>query len=132
MEQYHGSKLTKKATGGKKKRLSDKRLSRIGGHFSATRIGKEEKVVARVRGGKRKAVLRYAEYANVAMPDRTIKKAKILSVVEAPNNRDFKRMNIVTKGVTIDTEVGRALVTSRVGQDGIVNAVLVQGAQGTK
>lgn len=132
MEQYHGPKLTKKATGGKKRALSDKKLSKVGGHFAATRIGKEEKVAVRARGGRKKAVLRYAEFANVAMPDGTIRRTRILSVVEAPNNRDFKRMNIITKGVTIDTEAGRARVTSRVGQDGIVNAVLVQGAQGTR
>jgi len=126
MEQYHGSKLTKKGTGGKKRNMSDKRLCMMGGHFAATRIGKEYAVTTRERGGKKKRVIRYAEFANVAMPDRTIKRAKILSVVDAPNNRDFKRMNIITKGVTIETEVGKARVTSRVGQDGVVNAVLIQ------
>ena len=126
MEQYHGTKLTKKSTGGKKVKSSDKRLSMVGGHFAATRIGKEEKVETRKRGGKLKAVLHYAEFANVAMPDKSIKRVKILSVVDAPNNRDFKRMNIVTKGVTIETEIGKAIVTSRVGQTGVVNAKLVK------
>lgn len=128
MEQYHGTKLTKRSTGGTKRKSSDKKLSKYGGHFSATRIGKSHNVELRARGGKSKVSLRYAEFANVVMPDKSIKKVKILSVVEAPNNRDYKRMNIITKGVTIETDVGKALVTSRVGQDGVVNAVLVKAA----
>jgi len=32
----------------------------------------------------------------------------------------------MTKGSVIDTEFGKAVITSRPGQDGVVNAVIVQ------
>ncbi|RLF82243.1 30S ribosomal protein S8e, partial [Thermococci archaeon] len=53
-------------------------------------------------------------------------KVKIISVVENPANRQYVRRNIVTKGAIVQTEIGKALVTSRPGQDGIVNAVLLK------
>ena len=52
-------------------------------------------------------------------------KAKIISVVETPANRHFVRRNIMTKGCTIQTDKGRAVVTNRPGQEGTINAVLV-------
>ena len=126
MKQYHEGKLTKKNTGGKKRKFRDKKLCHVGGEFSETKIGKEEKRKKRMRGGSIKYYLKYAEYANVVMKDKTVKRAKILSVLESPNNREYKRMNIITKGVIIETEVGKARVTSRPGQDGVVNAVLLE------
>ncbi|MEK6848627.1 MAG: 30S ribosomal protein S8e, partial [Nanoarchaeota archaeon] len=42
-----------------------------------------------------------------------------------PANRHFIRRNIMTKGSVIDTELGKARITSRPGQDGVVNAVLI-------
>jgi small subunit ribosomal protein S8e len=35
------------------------------------------------------------------------------------------RQNIVTRGAVIETEAGRARVTSRPGQHGVINAVLI-------
>ena len=68
-----------------------------------------------------------AEWANVTDPKTgTTKKAKILTVKENPSNPHFVTRNIVTKSATVDTDLGLARVTSRPGQDGVVNAVLVQ------
>jgi len=36
------------------------------------------------------------------------------------------RRNILTKGAVVKTEIGLAKVTSKPGQDGIVNAVLMK------
>ncbi|MDO5821049.1 MAG: 30S ribosomal protein S8e, partial [Methanobrevibacter sp.] len=33
--------------------------------------------------------------------------------------------NIITKGAIVETEIGNAKVTSRPGQDGIINGVLL-------
>lgn len=56
--------------------------------------------------------------------------AEILSVAENPANRQFTRQNIITKGakirVSIDGKEAIALVTSRPGQNGTVQAVLQQ------
>ncbi|RLF79472.1 30S ribosomal protein S8e, partial [Thermococci archaeon] len=45
-----------------------------------------------------------------------------------PANRQYVRRNIITKGAIIQTEIGKAIVTSRPGQDGVVNAVLIKEA----
>jgi small subunit ribosomal protein S8e len=41
------------------------------------------------------------------------------------HNPEYVRMNIVTRGAVVETELGKARVTNRVGQDGIVNGVLI-------
>ena len=52
-------------------------------------------------------------------------KTKIIQVVENPANPHYVRRNIITKGAIIETEAGNARVTSRPGQHGVLNAVLL-------
>ena len=52
-------------------------------------------------------------------------KVKIKTIIENQANRNFVRRNIMNKGAIIDTEIGKAKITSRPGQDGTVNAILV-------
>jgi small subunit ribosomal protein S8e len=67
------------------------------------------------------------EYANVTDPKSgKTKKVKILDVEENPANIDFSRRKIITRGAVINTEAGKAKVTSRPGQSGIVNAILIK------
>lgn len=66
------------------------------------------------------------EYANVADPKSGVtRKARIITVKANPANPFFARRNITTKGAIIETELGDAVVTSRPGQNGIVNARLI-------
>lgn len=77
-------------------------------------------------GGKGKIKLLRANIANITNPaDGTTKLAEIKTVKDNPANQHFTRRNIVTKGAIIETELGDARVTSRPGQRGIVNAVIV-------
>ncbi|MEB2836400.1 MAG: 30S ribosomal protein S8e [Desulfurococcales archaeon] len=87
---------------------------------------KDERAKIRVRGGNFKVRVRRAAYAVVSDP-KTGKsvKARILRVVESAPNREFARRGIIVRGVIIQTEAGLARVTSRPGQDGVVNAVLI-------
>jgi small subunit ribosomal protein S8e len=48
-----------------------------------------------------------------------------LAVIENTANPNYVRQNIITKGSIIGTEKGNAKVTSRPGQHGVVNAVLM-------
>ncbi len=124
---YQGPDL-KKITGGKKGRHRKvKRKYWMGGYPTNTTLStKEKRKVEKVRGGNLKVRARYVMYANVVDPKtNTTKKVKILRVVETPANRELARHGIIVKGTIIETEVGRAVVTSRPGQDGVVNAVLV-------
>jgi small subunit ribosomal protein S8e len=66
------------------------------------------------------------EYANVVdKKTQTVKKVKILNVIANPSDPNFVQRNIINKGAKIKTELGIAVVTSRPGQCGAINAVLV-------
>jgi small subunit ribosomal protein S8e len=117
---------TRKATGGRFRRHRKKRKFEIGREQTETGIGERRAKRIRVRGGSSKVRLLVAQYANVANPKtKKTKKVKILSVVENPANPHFVRRNIATKGAIVNTEIGKAKVTSRPGQDGNINAVLI-------
>jgi len=117
IDQSRGTKLKKR-----KKHKSDKGSPSRLTHFSE---GDAKSVSVNTKGGNSKTVLTKVDFANVAS-DGTVKKVKIKSVEESAANRDFKRMHIITKGAIIDTELGKAKVTSRPSQQGVVNAVLVK------
>jgi small subunit ribosomal protein S8e len=53
-------------------------------------------------------------------------KSKIVRVTSNRANREYERRGVITKGATIETELGKAKVTSRPSDDGVVNAVLMK------
>ncbi|MCL4335941.1 MAG: 30S ribosomal protein S8e [Candidatus Thermoplasmatota archaeon] len=119
-------KSRKKFTGGKLKASRTKKRFELGREPTLTRIGPEARKVMRIMGGTKKAVLMRAESANVYVPGEKItKKVKIQTVKENPANPHHVQRNIMSKGTVILTELGEARITSRPGQDGIVNAVLL-------
>ncbi|MBO3798144.1 MAG: 30S ribosomal protein S8e [Thermoproteota archaeon] len=126
MSVYHGDIFKRKKTGGKSHPSRGKRKYEMGRPPTLTRLGENnivEKV--RVRGGGLKLRVIQAAYANVAVEKDRVVKAKVLDVVDNPANREFGRMKIMTKGAIIKTEVGNAIVTSKPGSNGVVNAKLV-------
>jgi len=127
MEQFHGKSRRRTSGSGKKQRkFRDKLLSEVGGAFASTKVDeKAQNKLKRTRGGQPKVKLQRASFANIATPEG-MRKAKIKSVAESPDNRHHARMNIITKGAVIETELGKARVTSRPGQHGVVNAVLLK------
>ncbi|MFH0835334.1 MAG: 30S ribosomal protein S8e [Candidatus Micrarchaeota archaeon] len=130
MVQYHKPVKSKRSgSGGKRRSMTDKRLVQYGGFFSRTRVakegGKEVRKSFKVIGGGHKTAAKYVLFANVSTP-QGVKKAKIVTVTECPANRHYARENVVVKGSLIKTDLGDARVTSRPGQDGVVNAVLMQ------
>jgi small subunit ribosomal protein S8e len=52
--------------------------------------------------------------------------AEIVRVTANPANREYERRGVITRGATIETDLGRARVTSKPSADGVVNAVLVK------
>ncbi|MCK5397870.1 MAG: 30S ribosomal protein S8e, partial [Thermoplasmata archaeon] len=52
--------------------------------------------------------------------------SRILTVTDNPANPNYVQRNIITKGALVETEIGVAKITSRPGQDSVVNAVLVE------
>ncbi|MBS7657569.1 MAG: 30S ribosomal protein S8e [Candidatus Bathyarchaeia archaeon] len=127
MPQWHGDLHKRKKTGGKKKAYRGKRAHEMGGNPVETKIGEKKLKVERCRGGNIKVKVLSCDFANVNDPKTgKSQKAKIKKVTENPANRDYERRGILTKGAIIETELGLAKVTSRPGQNGVVNAVLIE------
>jgi small subunit ribosomal protein S8e len=126
--QFHGRSDRKVSGSGKiKTKNRDKRRSEMGGYFAETKIGDKNEIKrARGRGSTVKNKLKYVAFANV-LTKAGYKKAKITGVVESRDNRNFARLVIITKGTVINTELGKARVLNRPGQEGAINAVLVEG-----
>ncbi len=124
---YQGNDF-KKITGGKRRPHRKNRKYEIGRFPTNTRVADSEgREIIRVRGGNIKVKLKNALYANVLdKKTGTVKKVKIKSVIETPANIELARRGIIIKGAIIETEIGKAVVTSRPGQNGVVNAVLIQ------
>ncbi|PIN96631.1 30S ribosomal protein S8e, partial [Candidatus Micrarchaeota archaeon CG10_big_fil_rev_8_21_14_0_10_60_32] len=129
MVQYHKRAKTKTSGSGARKRAArDKRLCHKGGFFARTKkaeTDKEKRKSFRTRGGRLKVAADVVAWANVS-DGAAVKKSRIKNVAECPANRHYARENIMTKGTIIETELGRARITSRPGQSGMVNAVLLK------
>jgi small subunit ribosomal protein S8e len=81
----------------------------------------------RTKGANSKARLLLVDVVNVVDPStNSIKKVKIQTVKTNPSNPNYVQRNIMTKGATVMTELGEAVITSRCGQDGVVNAMLLK------
>lgn len=99
----------------------------MGSEFIEVKMAPVEQVKLRTFGGNEKRRLYSADVANITdQKTKKVSKAKILSVVENKADLHFVRRNVITKGAIIQTELGRARVTSRPGQHGVVNAVLLE------
>ena len=120
------SRARRKATGGRYIDYRKKRQHELGREPSFTKLGKKRVLVLRVMGANRKLRMLRADTANLYDPkSKSFRQIKINTITDNPANRHFIRRNIMTKGSVIYTELGKARITSRPGQDGIINAVLI-------
>lgn len=121
--QIHTKADTKRSGSGTKKlKFRDKKRSEVGNYFSATKMSDKNVVSAvRRRGGNRGMKLKQAGFVNLLTKDG-YKKAKLTGVLESPDNRNFARQNIVTKGTIISTDMGKAVVLNKAGREGAINA----------
>ncbi len=119
-------KSKRKPTGGRLAGSRSKKRFEIGRELQEVKIGELTKKIARTRGGGRKD--RLLKTDQVSVTDSKSGKSynsKILEVIENSANPNYVRQNIITKGSIIETEKGKAKITSRPGQHGVVNAVLI-------
>ncbi|MBS3153663.1 30S ribosomal protein S8e [Candidatus Woesearchaeota archaeon] len=117
----------RKVSGGRYRDLRKKRLRDTGRLPAYTRIEKRNSIFLRTMGGNSKQAQLSSNIANVYDPSsKKYTKTKILTVVHSEANRHFVRRNIMTKGAVIKTEIGDAKITSRPGQEGAINAVLIK------
>ncbi|MCZ2856676.1 MAG: 30S ribosomal protein S8e [Candidatus Bathyarchaeota archaeon] len=127
MSVWHGRLYKRKTSGGRKRAHRMKRKFERGSFPIETTLGKTKKKISRRRGGNIKIRLLRASHANVSnLATGKTEKTEILRVIRNPANVDYNRRGVITKGTVIETPLGTARVTSRPGQDGLVNAVLSQ------
>ena len=120
----------RKMTGGRKVANRGRRKFEIDRYPNEAVAGTTDIVIRRVRGANVKVAFKTAEFANVVDSDaKKVTKSKILKVSKNTANRDYERRGVISKGAVIETEAGSALVTSRPGQNGVVNAVLIKAKQ---
>ena len=115
----------RKSTGGRITQARKKLKRELGRESTFTVIGEVNKKKVRCFGGTEKMKIMKTDYSNL-LTKEGYKKVKITGVTDNPANRHFVRRSIITKGAIITTELGKARVTSRPGQDGVINAVLIE------
>ncbi|MFC6835525.1 30S ribosomal protein S8e [Halomarina ordinaria] len=120
---FQGRSTTKR-TGGRRRPIRKKRKHQLGSSPTETRVDDTKLKVVETRGANEKVRAMSTNVASVATADGVVS-ADIEGVTRNDANPNYVRRNIVTKGAVIDTSAGTARVTSRPGQDGQVNAVLV-------
>lgn len=123
MSQRH-TRSRQKPSGGRTRRLRKPKKYEQGGEFTATTLGETDIRRNDARGRSSKLRVKRTERVNLAH-DGEVEPVAIEAVLENPADPDYVRQDILTRGALVRTEKGTARITSRPGQDGTVNAVLV-------
>jgi small subunit ribosomal protein S8e len=126
MSVWHGDLRKRKRTGGRKRVFRVKRNFEKGAFPAETILGETKRRKPRGYGGNIKTKVLNEKFASVTDPKTGItKKSDILRVVRNRANVDYNRRGVITKGAEIETSLGLARVTSRPGNDGVINAILI-------
>ena len=118
-------KTGRKISGGKYHKQRKKKLYEMPGLPRNVKLGEERKKKLRMRGGSLKTVLLVTNKVNLM--DKNTHKSKVVkikSIIDVPSNRYVK--DVMVKGTIIDTESGRARITNRPGQEGNVQAIIIE------
>lgn len=127
---WHGTLRKRKLTGGKKRAYRSKKKYEQGGYPAETILGEPKRKTTRGYGGNGKVKVLSDKFASVTDPKTgKTEKTEITRVVRNGANVDYNRRGVITKGAEIETSLGLAKVTSRPGNAGIINAVLVSSKE---
>jgi small subunit ribosomal protein S8e len=126
MSNWHWHLHKRKPSGGRKRAYRGKRKFEQGSAPTETTLGEPKRKKEKGRGRTTKIKVLKSNYAIVTnQKSGKTEKVEIMRVVRNPANIDYDRRGVITKGAVIETSLGLARVTSRPGQDGIINAVMV-------
>jgi len=120
----HDRSDTKKS-GGKTRSYRKSKKYDIGSEFSSPSLGETKTKTKDARGNTEKTVVRTENKVNLAVNGET-QSVEIESVLDNPANDNYVRRSLLTKGTVIQTSEGKARITSRPGQEGVINAVPVE------
>lgn len=126
MSVWHGDLKKREKSGGKRRAYRGKRKFERGSFPTETTLGELKRKTVRGRGGNAKVKVRSDRQVCVTdkKTEKTVK-AEIVRVAKNPANIDYDRRGVITKGSIVETSLGAARITSRPGQDGVINAVLI-------
>lgn len=116
----------RKYTGKKYKHFRKKRKRELERPTIDTMIGTEKKKKLRTMGGNIKLKLFSTKLINVTdRSNNKTSKVKILRYESNSASKDLNRRHILTKGAIVQTELGKVRVSSRPGQHGVLNGILI-------
>lgn len=118
-------KLGKKITGGKYIKRRKKKKYERPGQAKVVKLGEEKRKTVKTMGGNQKTFLLRGKTINIKQNNKN-KKTEIKNVLETPSNRFLARQNILTKGTIVETGLGKAKITNRPTQEGVINGILVE------
>ena len=119
-------KSQRKITGGRFRPFRGKRKFELVSspiHTKLTDTPKRKSI--RLMGGNLKHVTLTTNVLNVTDKKGKTQKTEMTNVIENPSNPHLVRRNIMTKGAIVETKLGKARITSRPGQEGTVNGILL-------
>ncbi len=119
-------KSTRSPSGARRVANRGKRKCELGRESAETKLGDKTLRKIRTRGGNVKNRLARDNKINVVDAEGKAQTVEILNVIENTANPNYVRRNIITKGAVVETPAGKAKVTSRPGQDGVINGVLIE------
>ncbi len=118
----------RKVSGGLRRHARKKRRAELGREKLFTTLGEDKRQAIRTRGNNRKTRVVQTIKANAVDPKTgKVVPTTISTVRDNSANRNYIQRNIMNKGAIVQTPLGRARVTSRPGQDAVVNVVLIEG-----
>lgn len=115
----------RKISGGKYHKQCKKQKHAMPGHARIVKLADKKTKLMRGMGGILKTVSLSQNTINIIKNGKG-KKVKIKNVLETPSNRFLARQNILVKGAIVDTEMGKAKITNRPGQEGTIQGILVE------
>jgi small subunit ribosomal protein S8e len=124
---WHRDMRKKKPSGGVKRAYRKKRRFELGTFPAETMLGELKRKTEKGRGGTQKLKVLSNKQVCVTDPKTgKTEKVEIARVAKNPANIDYDRRGVITKGAIVETPLGLARITSRPGQHGILNAILVK------
>lgn len=117
----------RKLTGGKYQDYRKKRVFEIRGAATLTKLGEKKVKTLRGVGASTKQKILSANIIHVLDPKtKKYSHETIKTIVENNANRHYVRRNIMTKGAVVETAKGKVKITSRPGQVGVLQGILVK------
>ncbi|MEK6910950.1 MAG: 30S ribosomal protein S8e [Nanoarchaeota archaeon] len=115
----------RKISGGRYHKQKKSKLYARSGQARHATLGEPKTKQIRIRSGKMKTITLKADTINI-MENGKSKQAKIINVIETPQNKFFSRQNRLLKSAIIETSLGKARITNRPNQEGQINGILIK------